>query len=226
MTRPHGPPPSTAAQGLGPLHDPPSQPPRPPPHSALDDLQAGATAVLLVSLGLALLDSAGLMTGGTPGLAFLLSRASGLPLGLALFAVNLPFYLLGWRAMGTRFTLKTLAAVAALSFGVEAVRQLLVVQAAPGYAAMAGGVLIGTGLLVMFRHQASFGGVNILALLLQRRWAWPAGKVQLVIDLGILGAALLLLDGERVAWSMLGSLGVNAVLVWNHRPGRYMPAGG
>lgn len=192
-----------------------------PRHTAVDDLQAGATAVILVSLGLSLLNSAGLMTGGTPGLAFLLSYATGLPLGATLFVVNLPFYVLGWRGMGARFTLKTLAAVAALSLGVELVRRLVVVQADAPYAAVAGGVLVGAGLLVMFRHQASFGGINILALFLQRRWRWPAGKVQMAIDVAILATAFSVMDVWRVAWSVVGSLAVNAVLIWNHRPGRY-----
>ena len=192
-----------------------------PRHSTVDDLQAGATAVILVSLGLSLFHSAGLMTGGTPGLAFLVSYSSGLPLGVALFIVNLPFYLLGWRGMGARFTLKTLAAVAGLSVGVELVRHLAVVNAQAPYAAVAGGVLVGAGLLVMFRHQASFGGINILALYLQRRFKWPAGKVQMVIDLAILAAAFGVMDARRVAWSVVGALAVNAVLIWNHRPGRY-----
>ncbi|MEK8031493.1 YitT family protein [Ideonella sp. DXS29W] len=190
-------------------------------HSSVDDIQAGATAIILVSLGLSFLNSAGLMTGGTPGIAFLLSYSVGLPLGVALFLVNLPFYLLGWRGMGPRFTLKTLAAVAGLSLGVEVVRRLVVVQADIGYAAVAGGVLVGAGLLVMFRHQASFGGVNILALYLQRRWGWPAGKVQMAIDLAILMAAFGVMDLRRVGWSVVGALAVNAVLIWNHRPGRY-----
>ena len=193
-----------------------------PPHSVIDDMQATATAVVMASLGLALLNSAGLMTGGTPGLGFLLSYATGLPLGAAVFVVNLPFYLLGWRGMGAHFTFKTLAAVSALALGIEAVRHVLVVQTQPMYAALAGGVRIGTGLLVMFRHQASFGGINILALFLQKRLGWPAGKVQMAIDLGILAAAFLVMDAGRVAWSALGSLAVNAVLVWNHRPGRYL----
>ena len=203
---------------------PPAAAPAAAPHSVVDDLQAGTTAVILVSLGLALLNSAGLMTGGTPGLGFLLSYATGLPLGLALFLVNLPFYVLGWRGMGMRFTLKTLAAVTGLALGVEAVRLVLTVQASAPYAALAGGVLIGTGLLVMFRHQASFGGINILALDLQRRVGWPAGKVQMAVDLGILLGAFFVLDPQRVGWSVLGSLAVNAVLIWNHRPGRYQPS--
>jgi uncharacterized membrane-anchored protein YitT (DUF2179 family) len=190
----------------------------------LDDAQAVGTAVVMASLGLALLNSAGLMTGGTPGLGFLMSYATGMPLGAALFLVNLPFYVLGWRGLGVPFTLKTLGAVSALSLGVEVVRQVVVVHTPPVYAALAGGVLIGTGLLVMFRHKASFGGINILALFLQKRLGWPAGKVQMVVDLAILAGALFIMDIQRVGWSVLGSLAVNAVLVWNHRPGRYLPS--
>lgn len=77
-------------------------------------------------------------------------------------------------------------------------------------------------MLVMFRHKASFGGINILALYLQRRKGWAPGKVQLVVDAAILAAALLLMDSTRVAWSLLGAVAVNAVLIWNHRPGRYL----
>ena len=163
-------------------------------HTALDDLQAGATAVVLVSLGLALLQSAGLATGGTPGIAFLLSYATGLPLSVALLLVNLPFYVLGWRTLGPRFTLK------------------------------AGGVLIGMGLLVMFRHNSSFGGVSILALALQKRFAWRAGTTQLAIDMAVLAGALLVLDPQRVGWSLLGAAAMNLVLICNHKPGRYLAA--
>ena len=191
------------------------------PHTLLDDLQAGATSVVLVSLGLVILGSAGLMTGGTPGLAFLLCYSTGLPLGAALFVVNMPFYLLAWRRMGARFTAKTLIAVTSLSLGVELVRSVLAVRAPPAYAALAGGILVGTGLLVMFRHEASFGGVNILALYLGQRAGWSVGKTQLAIDAAIFLAALLVVDWPRALWSALGSLAVNAVLVWNHRPGRY-----
>lgn len=124
--------------------------------------------------------------------------------------------------MGPRFTAKTLAAVSSLSVGVGLLGHVVTVRAEPLYAAIAGGVLIGTGLLVMFRHKASFGGINILALYLQRRKGWAPGKVQLVVDAAILAAALLLMDSTRVAWSLLGAVAVNAVLIWNHRPGRYL----
>jgi uncharacterized membrane-anchored protein YitT (DUF2179 family) len=195
-------------------------PTRTPPHPLVDDLQALATAILLVSLGLSLIGSAGLLTGGTPGIAFLLSYATGLPLGAALFAVNLPFYLLAWRELGLRFTLRTLAAVSALSVGVELVAKLLSLRAVhPLYAAIAGGTLIGVGLIVLFRHRASLGGVNVLALSLQRRCGWRAGAVQMVVDAAILLAALVTIEPRRVGYSIVGSLALNLVLLWNHRPG-------
>lgn len=198
-----------------------------PPHSWLDDAQAVGTSVVLISLGLSLLNSAGLVTGGTPGLAFLLSRSLGWPLGLALFVVNLPFYALAWRGLGPAFTAKTLGAVTALSLGVELVHGMLSVRMVdPLYAALAGGIVIGLGLLVMFRHGASYGGINVLALYLQRRFGWSPGVVQLAVDGSILAAAFTVVDARHVAWSLLGGLAMNAVLIWNHRPGRYAPGAG
>jgi uncharacterized membrane-anchored protein YitT (DUF2179 family) len=88
----------------------------------------------------------------------------------------------------------------------------------PLYAAIAGGTLIGVGLVVLFRHRASLGGVNVLALSLQRRCGWRAGAVQMVIDGAILMAALSTVEPRRVAYSIVGSVALNLVLLWNHRP--------
>jgi len=193
-----------------------------PAHSLLDDLQAGFTAMLLLSLGLTLLGSAGLVSGGAPGLAFLLAYASGLPLGLCLVLVNLPFYVLGWKMLGPRITLRSLAAVICLALAVELARSLIKIQVDTAFAALAGGVLLGTGLLVMFRHGASLGGVGLLAIYLHRRRGWSVGWVQLGLDLLILLASLRLLDWAQLAWSVLAAMALNAVLAWNHKPGRYL----
>jgi len=72
-------------------------------YPVLDDAQGFATAVLLVGLGLAMLRSAHLLTGGIPGLAFVLNYASGWPLGWTLLIVNLPFIAFGRHAFGLRF---------------------------------------------------------------------------------------------------------------------------
>ena len=83
-------------------------------------------------------------------------------------------------------------------------------------------VVIGTGMLMLFRHHASLGGLNVLVLWLQRRFGWPAGRVQLGIDCAVVATALVVTDVERVAYSVLGALALNLVLAFNHKPGRYL----
>ncbi|MBT9598070.1 MAG: YitT family protein [Vitreoscilla sp.] len=194
-----------------------------PRHSLFDDAQALVTGTLFVGLGLALFREAGLMTGGTVGLAFLAHYATGLNFGLLFFCINLPFYLLAWQRMGRRFTLKTLAAVSLLSALSEAMPAWLQLQAvAPWFAALGGGLLVGAGFIILFRHRASLGGLNVLVLWLQERFGWRAGYVQMGIDALILLAAWPWVDAPRLGLSVVAAAAMNFALAVNHRPGRYM----
>jgi uncharacterized membrane-anchored protein YitT (DUF2179 family) len=192
-------------------------------HSLFDDLQALITGTLFVALGLTLFRQAGLMTGGTVGLAFLAHYATGWPFGSLLFAVNLPFYALAWRRMGKRFTVKTFVAVSLLAGLTEWLPRWLSLQSVqPVFAALGGGLLVGAGFVILFRHRASLGGLNVLVLWLQERYGWRAGLVQLLLDCSILLAASPWMDWPRMALSVLAALAMNFALAVNHRPGRYM----
>lgn len=192
-------------------------------HSLFDDAQALVTGTLFVGLGLLLFRQAGLVTGGTVGIAFLAHYATGWPFGALLFVVNLPFYALAWSRMGARFTLKTLAAVTLLSFLSEAMPHWLALQSvAPWFAAIGGGLLVGAGFIILFRHRASLGGLNVLVLWLQERFGWRAGVVQMGIDGLILLSAWPWIDAPRLALSVLAAAAMNFALAVNHKPGRYM----
>lgn len=193
-----------------------------PSHSLFDDAQALVTGTLFVSLGLALFRQAGLVTGGTAGIAFIAHYASGVPFGAAFFVINTPFYALAWRRMGRRFAVKTFAAVALLSVLTEALPLLLTVQQVqPLFAALAGGLLMGAGMVILFRHHASLGGLNVLVLWLQEHRGWRAGKVQLALDVAILSASAPWLTALQLVLSVVGSAALNFALAVNHRPGRY-----
>jgi uncharacterized membrane-anchored protein YitT (DUF2179 family) len=193
------------------------------PHSTLEDALALLCGVLLISIGVAFFTTAGLLTGGTAGLAFLLHYATGVGFGKAFFMLNLPFYWLAFRKMGRAFTLKTFIAVALLSVLTELQRQFLqFASLQPLYAAIAGGIITGTGFLVLFRHRSSLGGVGILALYLQDRYGWRAGKVQMAVDCCIVLLALWSMPIAQVAYSIVGAVALNLVLAINHRPGRYV----
>jgi uncharacterized membrane-anchored protein YitT (DUF2179 family) len=194
-----------------------------PIHTRFDDAQALVTGTLFVALGIALYQAAGLLTGGTAGLAFLIHYATGWPFGAAFFVINVPFYALALRAMGVAFTLKTFAAIALVSLATDLMPRLLsFASVEPVFAAVMGGFLIGVGLLMLFRHRASLGGLNVLALFLQERRGWPAGKVQMAIDCAIVAAALFFVPPAKVALSVLGAVALNLVVAVNHKPGRYL----
>jgi len=192
-------------------------------HTAFEDAQAILTGALFIALGVAMFARAGLLTGGTAGLAFLIHYATGWRFGVVFFVINVPFYVLALRAMGWTFTVKTFCAVAALSLFSELMPLVLRFDfLQPVYAGVMGGFLIGAGLLMLFRHKASLGGLNIVVLYLQERHGWRAGKVQMAIDCLIVLAAFAIVEPWLIAVSVLGAVALNLVVAVNHRPGRYL----
>ena len=192
-------------------------------HPLWEDGLALLTGTALVALGIAFYSHAGLLTGGTVGLAFLLKYLAGWPFGLVFFLVNLPFYGLAIWRMGWPFTLRTVCAVGLVSLFAELTpRWVRFAELDVVYAALFGGFVIGLGLLILFRHRASLGGVNILALFLQERFGVRAGNVQMGIDGMIVLAAVLVVPLDKVALSVLGAVALNLVLAVNHRADRYM----
>lgn len=192
-------------------------------HSAYDDVQGLGTGTLFVAMGVFLFKQAGMTTGGTVGLAFLAFYATHLPFGALFFAFNLPFYWLAWKRMGTAFTVKSFMAVALASLLIEAMPHWVQLQSVnPWFAAIAGGLLVGAGLIMLFRHHASLGGINVLVLYLQESRGWRAGIVQAIIDGSILLGSLAFIPADKLALSLTGMLAMNAALAINHRPGRYM----
>ena len=95
-------------------------------------------------------------------------------------------------------------------------------QNADVYAAIIGGFCLGMGFLVLFRHQASLGGINILALYLQDRFGLKAGKFQLVVDIAVLIVSLIVVDWQLVLASVIGSIAMNGMIWVNHRRDRYV----
>jgi uncharacterized membrane-anchored protein YitT (DUF2179 family) len=195
----------------------------PTKHSLFEDAQGVFTGTLLAGLGVMLLTKAGLLTGGVAGMAFLLHYAFGWSFGLGFFVINLPFYYLAYKRMGKAFTLKTFSAVGLLALITQYQPKLLEIgYIHPVWAAVLGGLLIGMGMLALFRHRASLGGVGILALYLQDRFKWRAGLVQLAIDLVILCMAFFVTSPFMVFCSVIGAVALNFFIAVNHRTDRYI----
>ena len=194
-----------------------------PHHSTLDDAQGIALGVFLAGLGVHILTHLGLITGQTAGVAMLVAYETGWSFGVTFFVINLPFYLVAYRRLGLAFTIKSMLCVTLLSLISEALPtyfQLGTIHPAVG--AVTFGALTGLGLLAIFRHNGSLGGIGVVALLAQDRLGLRAGYVQLATDVVIFAIAALIFPATIVMWSLLGAVVLNLVITVNHRRDRYI----
>ncbi|NEJ69399.1 YitT family protein [Rhizobium phaseoli] len=192
-------------------------------HAPIEDVQGIFSGSLVAALGLYVLASAGLLTGSTAGVAFLLHYAFGVNFGLAFFLLNLPFFWLSWKRLGMAFTIKTFIAIGLTSVLSDVQSRFFSISSIhPAWAALLGGLLLGFGVLALYRHRASLGGVGILGVYLQERFGIRAGLVQLAIDLCVLAAAFLVTTPPVVFYSVLGAVVLNLFVAINHRADRYI----
>jgi uncharacterized membrane-anchored protein YitT (DUF2179 family) len=192
-------------------------------HRAHEDAAALFTGTLFVALGVMMFGYQGFLTGGTAGVAFLLHYATGWNFGVLFFTINVPFYGLAIKRMGWLFTLKTFTAVALMAIMTNVLPMLIHFDVLnPVFTSIAGGLLMGTGMLILFRHRASLGGFNVLVLYLQERFGWRAGFLQMGLDCSIVLAAFAVTDWKHIALSVVGAVVTNQTLAANHRAGRYM----
>lgn len=182
------------------------------------DVQGIVFGIVMTSLGVLFLESSGLVTGQLAGLSVLMSFVTPLSFGLVFFLLNLPFYALAWKKRGAVFTLRTLIAVAGISILSPILAQLVTFRTLPvPLGAVLAGCCIAIGLIALFRHKASAGGVGILALWLQETRGIRAGWVQMGFDAVIFGMAAFVLPLDQLFWSLVGAVILNLLIAWNFR---------
>lgn len=192
-------------------------------HSLFDDVQAILLASLFMSFGVALFTQQEFLIGGTAGVAFLGSYASSWSFGQLFFVINIPFYGLALWRLGWFFTLKTFVAVGLVSILSDWIPQWIVIDSSmPLFAAIFGGSMMGAGLLMLFRHKASLGGLNILSLYLSKYHNVNAGRFQMVVDVVIIILAIYIVDIWATIYSVIAAICMNAVLAINFKKGRYL----
>jgi uncharacterized membrane-anchored protein YitT (DUF2179 family) len=192
-------------------------------HTLLEDIQGILVGATLVALAIQFLRAGDLFTGQIAGLAILGTAVTGWSFGTLFFLMNLPFYALAIARLGWAFTIRSLLAVSLMSGLADLFPLVFTIdRIPPGVSAILFGILAGPGLLALFRHGASLGGVGIVALWLQDRNGIPAGRTQLVFDVGVFLLALMVFEWQAVLWSLLGAAILNQLITVNHRRDRYV----
>lgn len=172
----------------------------------------------LAALGLFFLQSSDLLVGGTAGVAAISNKAFSLTLGTWFFLVNAPFFIIALKQMGKSFTIKSVLGILLVSILTDTLNLLINIDTIPIWlASFIGGGLIGIGLLILFRHNTSLGGVNILALYLEKKHGIHSGKVILATDMLVVLLALNFYPLEQIAYSMIGFFVLTSVIGRYHK---------
>lgn len=146
-------------------------------------------------------------TGGTPGIAILLHHLTDLPTGVLMVAINVPLLIAGFRYLGGMFAGRTIVAILLSSLLVDLFAEVLQLGALshnPLLATLYGGIVIGFGVGMILRGNASAGGSTAIARIVSSRSTIKPGQVILSIDmLIIISSGIIFQDIERALWSLI-----------------------
>lgn len=180
------------------------------------DLQGLAFGILMMSLAVVFLKAGGLVTGQTAGIALLLSYVLPLGFGVLFFIVGIPFLILAFLKRGMVFATRTVIVVVGISVLSQVMADIVLFSRLdPWLAAILGGACSGMGLVAIFRHNASAGGMTILGIIIEQRTGFKAGWFQLGVDAAVFLAAALVLSPSQLLYSFIGALITNMAVVWN-----------
>ncbi|MCX6029094.1 MAG: YitT family protein [Chloroflexi bacterium] len=136
------------------------------------------------------LDPNNVVPGGFTALAIFANRLWGWRIGITLLALNVPFLILGMKLLGVQFGPKTIFAAAVSSLAIDFLRPYVpTVQGEPLLYTLYGGLLYGLGMGLVFRADATSGGTEIPAKLLEHFRGVKMSSSLLAMDVAILALA-------------------------------------
>ena len=144
-----------------------------------------------------------ILDGGVTGISMMLNFVSELPLSILIVVINIPFFVVGFRALGKRFLLRSLISMASFAMFLEVFRDVDTVTSSELLAVVFGGVLLGVGVGTVLRNGGCLDGTEIAAMLLSRRTSVSTGGIIFFINIFIYAVAGLLFGWDRALLSLL-----------------------
>ncbi|MYL61035.1 hypothetical protein GLW20_26365, partial [Virgibacillus halodenitrificans] len=140
----------------------------------------GATLVGL-SYNLFLLPSK-LAAGGISGISTILYELYNLSPAYTQFLINIPIFVIGWLALGKDFSWKTLLGTFWVPFIIWLSTDIPYTITNPLLGALYGGIILGTGLGIVYKGNGSTGGTAAIAQIVKKFTGLSSGYSQLIVD--------------------------------------------
>ncbi len=143
------------------------------------------------------------LAGGLTGLSLLIYYVLPvMPLGLIYFLLNIPMFVIGWRYVGRRFCLYSLAgvlifsAVMFLPYPVIPIQDMIL-------CAISAGIITGAGAGIILRSLGSAGGLDILTIFLYKKYSIRPGMFVLAFNALLMIAAAFRIPLEMVLYTLI-----------------------
>ena len=144
-----------------------------------------------------------ILDGGVVGIGIMVNSLTGLSLSLLTVAFNIPFLIIGSRKMGKMFIVKSSFAMVTFSAFLEVFARLTDATHENLLAVCFGGVVLGIGVGLVIRFGGCLDGTETVAILLNKRFKFPVGKVVLTFNVVIYIVAGFLFGFDRAMYSLL-----------------------
>ena len=149
---------------------------------------------------------AGLVTGGTTGMALTANHLFSVPISAFVLAFNVLMLLAGWRILGRAFALTTLGSTFLYPMALEVWDRLLgdlVLTDDLLLCTVFSGLGIGISLGIVIRSGASTGGMDIPPLVLQKLFRVPVSVSMYAFDFCILLSQALFRPAENILYGIV-----------------------
>lgn len=128
-----------------------------------------------------------LLSSGISGLATIFYYLFGWPIGLQILVMNIPLLVLAYRLVGKSYVIATIYGTVMLSLAIDMTKFLVQMSPLddPLLAAITGGLIAGIGGGLVFRVNASLGGIDIIATIIKKYYSFNVGSVGFAVNCGI-----------------------------------------
>lgn len=120
--------------------------------------------------------------GGVTGVSIVLSEMFGLPLGVLIGVLNIPFIWLGYKQIGRSFAIYSVIGIVTLAVSTSLMHHVeAIIEGDTLLITVVGGIILGFGMGLALRNGGALDGIDMLAVLLSRKL--PFGTSDLILFL-------------------------------------------
>lgn len=145
-----------------------------------------------------------IIDGGVIGISMMMSYLTGGNLGLFILGINLPFVLFAYKTLGKKFVINTMFAISMLAIATNIVTKWGHITEDLLLVTIFGGILLGLGVGLILRNNASLDGTEMISIDLSKRLKIVSvGELLMCINLFIYVGAGFLFGWDRAFYSIL-----------------------